>query len=300
MVVLPFALPGRFYRGNLHTHSTASDGMLTPPDVLNSYRQAGYDFVAITDHFLERYGFPITDTRSSHSAVFTTLLGAELHPGQIGLGEAWHLLAVGLPLDFSPMQEHESAAQVCARARAAGAFVVAAHPAWYGVTPQDILALGPIQAIEVYNATCAALNDRGDSWQTLDALLTEGQRYLACVSDDAHFHPARPDWQRAWVQVKATHLESRALLDALHAGHFYCSTGPQIHDIRVEAGLQLTVECSPCTAIFAAGRGSWSQQEHGHNLITATLSLKNLTSPYVRVTVRDAMGQRAWSNPIWL
>ena len=27
---LPFALPGRFYKGNLHTHSTRSDGGLSP------------------------------------------------------------------------------------------------------------------------------------------------------------------------------------------------------------------------------------------------------------------------------
>ncbi|HVU14003.1 MAG TPA: hypothetical protein VHD90_22145, partial [Phototrophicaceae bacterium] len=59
---LPFDKPGRFYRGNLHTHSTRSDGRLSPELVCRFYREAGYDFLAITDHFMERYGYPITDT----------------------------------------------------------------------------------------------------------------------------------------------------------------------------------------------------------------------------------------------
>ena len=30
----PFALPGHFYKGNLHTHSTNSDGRLPPEEVI--------------------------------------------------------------------------------------------------------------------------------------------------------------------------------------------------------------------------------------------------------------------------
>jgi hypothetical protein len=37
-------------RGNLHTHTTLSDGTLTPEEVARRYREAGYDFLAFTDH----------------------------------------------------------------------------------------------------------------------------------------------------------------------------------------------------------------------------------------------------------
>jgi predicted metal-dependent phosphoesterase TrpH len=37
-------------KGNLHTHTTLSDGTLSPEETVRRYRQAGYDFVAITDH----------------------------------------------------------------------------------------------------------------------------------------------------------------------------------------------------------------------------------------------------------
>lgn len=44
-----FSTTGRFYRGNLHTHSTKSDGALEPQTVCDRYRAEGYDFIALTD-----------------------------------------------------------------------------------------------------------------------------------------------------------------------------------------------------------------------------------------------------------
>ena len=41
-----------FYKGNLHCHSTLSDGALTPRKVKAFYRERGYDFLAVTDHRL--------------------------------------------------------------------------------------------------------------------------------------------------------------------------------------------------------------------------------------------------------
>ncbi|WMT90453.1 PHP domain-containing protein [Pelagibacterium sp. H642] len=60
-----FSAPGRFFKGNLHTHSDRSDGALSPEEVCRRYRAAGYDFLAITDHFLRQYDFPLTDTREA-------------------------------------------------------------------------------------------------------------------------------------------------------------------------------------------------------------------------------------------
>src|ERR1051326_4893732 len=44
-----FAEP-HWYRGNLHTHTTESDGDSPPSDVVRWYREHGYDFLVITDH----------------------------------------------------------------------------------------------------------------------------------------------------------------------------------------------------------------------------------------------------------
>jgi histidinol phosphatase-like PHP family hydrolase len=46
----PFSLPGSWFKGNLHVHSTASDGKLTPDQVIDWHRRRGYHFLALTDH----------------------------------------------------------------------------------------------------------------------------------------------------------------------------------------------------------------------------------------------------------
>ena len=131
---LPFDKPGRFYRGNLHSHSTRSDGHLTPEALCAFYREAGYDFLAVTDHFMAKWDLlPITDTRPSRTADFTTLLGAELRSWSTENGELWHLLAAGLPLDFAPTPPEQDGPALAARAVAAGAYLAIAHPAWYAL-----------------------------------------------------------------------------------------------------------------------------------------------------------------------
>ena len=41
LLLAPFAAEGRFYKGNLHTHSTASDAVRDPDQVCAMYREAG-------------------------------------------------------------------------------------------------------------------------------------------------------------------------------------------------------------------------------------------------------------------
>lgn len=299
MQLHPFDRPGRFWRGNLHGHSTRSDGRLSPGDYCRLYRDAGYHFVALTDHFLERYDFPITDTSAYRTPEFTTLIGAELHTGRTELGHLWHILAVGLPLDFARYSAGETGPAVAARALGAGAFVAAAHPAWYGLTEQDVRSLGAIDAIEVFNGTAADHNDRPDSLYMLDLLLMRGLRYTACATDDTHSFPDRHDALRGWVWVKSEVLAPDALLRALKEGAYYSSTGPQIHAMELE-GRTLHVRCSPASRILVTGYGYSSVSVHGHGLTQAELPLQELgSSPFFRVTVRDAQGGRAWSNPFW-
>ena len=83
----PFDKPGRFWRGNLHTHSNASDGVLPPDEVCRRYKAQGYDFIALTDHFIGIYDYPISDTIQYRDDAFTTILGAELHSGAMENGE---------------------------------------------------------------------------------------------------------------------------------------------------------------------------------------------------------------------
>lgn len=299
MYALPFDKPGRFWKGNIHTHSTLSDGKLTPEQVCARYREAGYDFLSLTDHFLPQYNFPLADTRLFRTSDFTTILGAELHAGTLENGERWHILAAGLPLDFPSPSEDESGAQIAQRAVAAGAFVAVAHPNWYTLTETDARSLGKVHAVEIFNGVAVDANDKHDSWHLMDILSDRGLRYFAYAADDAHFTERYSDFQRGWIHVKSESLDPTALVEALKAGYFYSSTGPQIYDVRIEEGLALTVRCSPADRIFLTGRGSKAQRAWGNGITEAEFELSSLESPWCRVVVRDEAGGRAWSNPIW-
>lgn len=293
-----FANPGRFFRGNLHTHSTASDGALAPAEVCRRYAEAGYDFIALTDHFLARFGWPVTDTRPHRTNRFTTLLGAEVHTPAMLNGEPWHILAVGLPDDFAPTPEGEPAAALARRCSEAGAFVALAHPEWNGLTPEDARPIEAAHAVEIYNHGCHVESDRGYGVALLDTLLSEGRRLTLCATDDAHFHA--PDHFGGWVMVKAEANEPEALLAALREGAYYASTGPELRDFRIE-GDHVIIECSPAERIIAMGANAAAKVVHGAGLTRAALPLTPFRAGgWVRAAVHDAAGKRAWSNPLWL
>ena len=70
----PFQLPGTFLKGNLHTHTTNSDGELAPQEAADLYRENGDAFLAITDHG------HLTATDEISADGLTLLPGMELHP----------------------------------------------------------------------------------------------------------------------------------------------------------------------------------------------------------------------------
>lgn len=295
---LPFDKPGRFYRGNLHTHSTLSDGKLPLAEVVGLYRDHGYDFLSMTEHHQARYDWPIVDTRHFRRPGFTTLIGAELHAPALENGDLWHILAVGLPLDFTPPAAGEDGPRLAARAREAGAYVAIAHPYWYNLSETDALSLEAAHAVEVWNYGSAVEVDRGDSWYMSDLLSQRGRRLSACSTDDAHC--AIADYRGGWVQVRAEANEPQALLAALKAGHCYSSSGAELRDVRVEGG-RIYVACSPARMVAVTGRAGRSAFVAGQTDLTeAELPLTKFEGSWCRVTVADAAGGRAWSNPIWL
>jgi hypothetical protein len=294
--VTAFARPGRFWRGNLHTHTTNSDGAVSPAEAVEVYRSAGYDFVALTDHFRAEHGYPVTDSRPFRTEEFTTLVGAELHGPRTRLGSSWHILAVGLPVGFVPVPG-ETGPELARRARRAGAFIGMAHPAASLLTLGDAESLDAAHAVEVYNAVAAA-EDRADSWHLCDVLLARGHRLTAYAADDEHFQPGDPPGRTAWVQVRATALDPALLLAALKDGAYYSSTGPEIHGVSIRDG-RVTVACSPASRVLATGGVPGKQVVTGDGLTECTLPL-DMFRRYFRITVVDVAGGRAWTNPFWL
>ena len=306
MIFPGFDTPGRFWRGNLHGHSNLSDGCLTPEEVCRRYAAEGYDFTCVTDHFVGCYGYPITDTTGYRRNDFTTLLGAELHSGAMANGELWHILAVGLPPDFTPphapdffaAEGMETAAALAARARDAGAFVAIVHPQWSGLTLDDARSIDAAHAVEIYNHGCANCVARGDGASIADLLITEGRDVTLIATDDSHF--TEPDHFGGWVMVRAQENSPESLLAALKDGAFYSSQGPLLHHVALTtAGVE--VEGSAVARVIVQGAGSAAFAVHGDSMTRAVVPLDRFAnSGWLRVTVMDRAGRCAWSNPVRL
>ena len=298
---------GRFLRGNLHCHSNRSDGLVEPEEVVGAYRDAGYDFICLSDHFEEEYGWRITDTQPLRDDNFTTIVGAELSSGPWGERNTYWVTAAGLPPGFEapPPDDH---AEAIGRAARLGAFVVMLHPGLNNLplaAADGLPRLDALHAVEVYNHHLATLAnpDGANGAYMLDGLLERGRRLLVNAGDDAHFDDPK-DRFGGWVEVHCGRLDPAALLESLKAGRYYSTQGPSLRELLVD-GDRLRVQTSEVYAISLTGGGDrWqSAQERtggeGGSITEAEFDLAPFRGSYCRVTVVDEDGRRAWSNPVW-
>jgi hypothetical protein len=274
------------FRGNLHCHSNRSDGTVEPEEVVRAYREAGYDFILLSDHFEAEYGWRITDTRDLRTPDFTTLIGAELSTGSWDERSTYWTTAAGLPLDFQPGDD------------VGDAFVTLLHPGLNNL-PLEVVDGSTLDAVEIYNHNTGASHpDRAEGAYMADGLLEQGHRLLLTAADDAHFHH---DGDRfgAWVEVDAEELDPDALLEALKTGSYYSTQGPRIEELEL-SGDELHVVTSEVVSIAIGGGGDrWLDATEQRGSLEATFDVSPFRGSYCRVTAVDGSRRRAWSNPIW-
>ncbi len=292
----PFRLPGRWYRGVFHCHTTRSDGARSVEAAVAWYGEHGYDFLAITDHNQL--------TRPEPPGGPPLLLpGTELDVGRTILGEPYHLVGVGLremvgvPRDAA--ERHRMPVQeVVDRLRGAGAVVFVAHPYWSGLVVDDLVPLEGVAGIEVYNANTDVDVAKGYSEVHWDDCLSRGKLLWGVANDDAHWR--LPDYGRGWTLVRAEALDAEKIVEALSRGAFYASTGVVLEDVALE-GEVVSVRVGPPGAReirFMADR-RWGQRvvSPGALLREAAYTLRG-HERYVRVEAVGPDGGRAWTNPL--
>lgn len=91
MIKNMFAESGNWYKGNLHSHTTNSDGRMTPEEAVSLYKNYGYHFLCLSEHDL------YTDLREQFdSEDFILLPGVEasvwlLNEEKTGLIKTHHI-----------------------------------------------------------------------------------------------------------------------------------------------------------------------------------------------------------------
>ena len=190
----PFALPGQWFKGNLHTHSTTSDGQLTPDEVVDWYRSRGYHFLALTDHRIPSEARPVAED-------FIMLSGIELDGIDPTVG-LFHVIGVGFERtpDLSFYEDNPSwlettvdMQEMINNLQAAGAIVFLAHPYWSGEMSKNLLDMEGCFGLEVWNGACEVWDCKGLSAVHWDDLLAAGRRLWGLGTDDCHWWPGRAD-----------------------------------------------------------------------------------------------------------
>ena len=291
----PFTTPGVWLKGNLHTHTTISDGVRTPQEAVDHYSQCGYDFLSITDH-----GALVDPTLLDSRGMFL-IPGQEISVGNSHAGTTYHIVAANiretLPIpDFDDTQDPQKVIDLITEQ---GGFAILAHPYWSGLHTQDLLRLKGYIGIEIYNTSCDVYRGTGYSGSHIDALLAAGRRPLIFATDDHHggLEPMKPsDACGAWIMVKARDKTLKSLVEAIKKGLFYSSNGPTLK--KIEVGPEgIHVETGPVRHItFISTPSLGSRFTADGALVTEYTYPSRRGETYVRVEVADEEGRVAWSN----
>ncbi|MBJ6360075.1 CehA/McbA family metallohydrolase [Paenibacillus sp. GCM10012307] len=304
------------YKGNLHLHTTWSDGSLPADQVVEAFKAKGYHFISLSDH--EVY----TRTTEFNGEDFITLPGmergglnlvADKDPGyHFGVLDDptvepeqkrfEHLQTFPTPI---PWEGDHSPQDLIDKMRAHGNLVVFNHPEWHLTRFEDMVKYDGFFAIEIYNHATEWSTSSSYGAAYWDHALQNGKRVFGTAADDSHEHNPNwniPEYGGGWVQVQADALTPASIVSNLKEGRFYSSSGPEIYDLRVEDG-QLAIECSPCKFIMFKAfplRGPFvGNFENGEPLTFASMTIEE-DMQYIRVECVDFEGKVAWSNPVFV
>ena len=299
-----FREDGVWLRCQLHAHTTNSDGDVSPAALCDHYADAGFDVLAITDHW------HVTDVEHDRIVVLPSSELTADAPSAHGEAEALALGVAELPEAKEPFPNVESlAAWIVAH----GGVPFLCHPYWSGLRAEDVLAAPSLAGIEIWNGGSEVLQGNGLSTVHWDDALQHGRLLTGISTDDCH--TPGEDSGFGWTWVLAQERSAPAVVDALRRGRFYGSAGPRLRDVVV-APESVVVRCSParsvrlrsgpwdgCSVNAEPAMGNWrgeAVERDAAGLVTAARFEAPEFWRWGRVEVEDERGRRAWSNPFVL
>jgi len=271
------------FKGNLHTHTTNSDGPLPPQETVRAYADLGYDFLMLSDHD------GVTAFNDLDSRGMTLIHGNEITQNGI------HILHVGADGVVAPVRNRQAVINAINRQ---GGFAIVNHPNWgenfIHCKQAEMETLRDYDGLEIYNGVSERVEGSALATDRWDMLLSKGRRVWGFGNDDCHV-PC--DFGVVWNMVFAEENSAQALIAAMRQGCFYVSTGVGIDAIRVEDN-RLIVE-SEDTQCFRIVR------DHGMVLATVEGQTLEFEAPdieplsYVRIECFGFGPRMAWTQPFF-
>ena len=320
LVVLPWVLlstiqvssksEGRWYKGNLHTHTINSDGDSSPDVVARWYKENRYNFLVLSDH---NY---LTDPKGLNSIFaaeerFLLISGEEVTSGFEK--KPVHVNAFKLHRTLQPIVGKsvlDTIQKNVDAILAAGGMPSLNHPNFrWAITPTELSQVRNLHLFEVFNGHPATNDFDGGASPSLeemwDIVLSAGNRIYGIAVDDAHvfkvFGPEHSNPGRGWVNVRARELSVEAILESLEKGHFYSSTGVVLTNVEwFSDGLQIDIvpaknDDRKYTVDFIGKDGTLLERSFDNN---SSYTLRP-GQPYVRAKVTSSDGGMAWVQPVF-
>jgi hypothetical protein len=290
----PYALADSFGSGwsksNFHVHAfpDASGSPYGATAVVEKYKEAGYDVVAVLTQ-----GEFIPTEQIAAAAGICTIDGMEYI-------EEDGILCVGVDsvLQGSPQEVIDEVARQ-------GGFSVVAHPHWesepglpFAMPRAHLDGLTGYLGIEIMNpAIFRGFAGSGLATDVWDEFLSQGKLVWGFGNDDFHVWP---NLDRAWNMVHAEPTFT-GVKAAVTEGRFYASTGLRLEAFELD-GLDLSVAVSggkskvgPLRFRFVGENGAVLHESSGESA-GYTLDGSEL---YVRVEARAEHGAMLWTQPVY-
>lgn len=215
----PYLSCSKKYKGALHVHTTNSDGVLSPAEMVELHKQKGYHFLVFTDH---NY---ITDGSPHTTSTFLAFGGVEDN-GRFDD----HLLGIGDLTNYpsNPEIQEDHGYEAWNRGDAIVLFngiPVIAHPHYMSVNLYEALHIRS-------QPKMVELMDIPISQSYWDHMLNAGQLVYGICTDDSH---RAEHVGYGFVVVCADYLSKREIMDRLLTGSFYSVGGSgDVLDLNVD------------------------------------------------------------------
>ena len=330
----------KYYKANLHTHTTVSDGKLTPEETKALYKEQGYSILALTDHsvtvshqylndpdFLLLTGVEIDATENKpfregskiakcrHMCLIAKepdnlwLPYRDRNPKECSVPYFDNCVIEGMSDEYTT----EAMNAVIAKANEKGFLVTYNHPVWSLENYADYAPMKGLWGMEYRNSGCIAAGYDENNGHVYQDLLHLGNRIVPVCADDMH-RVSKPNGMRvlgaSWVMIGAEKLEYSSVIAAMERGDLYASCGPEIYSVSID-GDELRIRCSEAVRIQVVthSRHAYARipQAPAETLTEAEVKLEKFFEKYgtdpdgfVRIIVTDAKGDYAVTRAYWM
>ena len=308
----------RWYKGNIHTHTTASDGDASPDKVVSWYRRHGYDFLVLSDH----NHLTLLDYGSGKRRFKRPLMipgeevSVRIQAGVVPI----HVNGIGITRVVEPVDAGEVVPTLQANVDAivaAGGIASINHPNFeWAFNHEAIRQVTGASLLEVFNGhpvlNVYGVPDRPGYEEIWDRVLSSGKVIFGVATDDSHnysdFAWDRSNPGRGWVMVRSPELSAPAIVDALARGDFYASIGVELEEVESSRdAISLRVQPRSSDDRLA----EWRDAEYVtrfigrdgtvHSEVVGTEASYRIrgNEGHVRATVMSSSGPQAWVQPVF-